>query len=294
MNDRKLGYAIIGLFLIMFCMAFAYLLQPILHPPHSCAIVFKQVGNLRIEDQVRVQGVVAGTVKKISLKNNQVVVNVQTREKLSLHSGFSIVTMDAGIMGDRMIMIDCGDSARPLYNADTFPGEFYPGVSEALNHVGRLQEIIDSIKQMSASLLHGTARKPSLVSQANAMVKEIDALSKKYQRIAQTANGSISSAIDTVDLIVHQTALLSNAVAVSAPEYIDMLNRKMESINKLLLTIDTVTGKLQSFEKTLKNPKNILWRNDAVEFKNALQKLHESIDAIRLELPEVNSYIHLY
>jgi ABC-type transporter Mla subunit MlaD len=295
MSDRKLGYAIICLFLFIFFVICAYCLRPVLSPPHTCVVAFEKIGNLRMDDQVRLKGIAYGKVKKIDWTRKKVFVTVQSGKPLLFHKGYSIITLDAGIMGDRMITIDNGpENAAVIPPADTLFGGFLPGVSEAVGYMWKLGEVIDSLKDMSDLLLHGDARHKSLVVQTKGVINTVDSLSKSVLKFASAIDNNISSSMYSIDHIVNQASRLTKSVSVSAPEYITMLDKQLTKAGSLVATLDTTVNRLIAASDTLSNKDNILWRNDIEKLSGDLVTVQKTLTGIQKELLQFKSYLRLW
>jgi ABC-type transporter Mla subunit MlaD len=294
MSDRKLGYAILCLFLVIFCVICAYCLRPLLSPPQTRIVAFEKIGNLRIEDQVRLKGIPYGTVRKIDLTRKKVFVTIQSRKPWTLYAGYSVVTMDAGIMGDRMIMIDEGPHDAPIIAAkDTLIGAFFPGVSEAVGYAWKLRDVIDSLKTMANLLLCGDKRHLSLVSQVNTVIRTVDSLSKPLSQFAIAANSAVSSGIDSIDDIVNGVSRLSKSASAAAPEYFSMVDKQLVKAFSLVASIDTLTDRLCKTSSGLSKKDNILWRNDIERLTENLVIVQKAIADIQKELLQFKSYLRL-
>ena len=295
MSDRKLGYTILCLFFVIFCVICAYFLRPLLSPPQTHIVAFEKIGNLRIEDQVRLKGILYGTVRKIDLTRKKVFVTIQSRKPWTLHAGYSVMTMDAGIMGDRMIMIDEGPHDAPIIAAkDTLIGAFLPGVSEAVGYIWKLRDIVDSLRNMANLLLCGDTRHPSLVSQVKTVITTSDSLSKSLLRFATTANTAVSSGLDSIDNIVMGVSRLSQSAAVSAPEYFSMLDNQLAKAFSLVASIDTMADRLYTTSSGLSKKDNLLWHSDLERLTSNLVMVQKTVADIQKELLQFKTYLRLW
>jgi hypothetical protein len=295
MSDRKLGYAIICLVLFLFCVICAYCLRPFLSPPQTRVVAFEKIGNLRIDDQVRLEGISFGAVKRIDWTRRNVLVTIQSEIPLTYHRGYSVTTMDAGIMGDRMVMIDNGPAdAAVVPKADTLAGTFIPGVSEAVGYAWKLREVVDSIGDMTNLLLHGDVRHKSLVAQTRGVLRAVDSLSKSARRFASAINSNVSSSLDSIDAIVNQASLLTQSVSVSAPEYLATLESRLTKAGILVTAIDTACDRLIAASGSLSNKDNILWRNDVEKLTRDLVLVQNTITGVQKELLQFKTYLRLW
>jgi ABC-type transporter Mla subunit MlaD len=295
MSDRKLGYAIICLFLAILFVIGGYCLRPVLSPQQTRVIAFEKVGNLRIDDQVRLKGIAYGIVKKIDWTREKVFVTVQSRSPWALHAGYSVTTLDAGIMGDRMVMINDGPSAGPVVAAnDTLSGSFVLGVSEALGYALRLRGVVDSLRDMADLLLLGDKQHPSFVAQTNGVIRTADSLSKSLVRFASTAESAVSSGLDSIDNIVKTASQLSQSAAVSAPEFLSMLDKQVTKTAALVASIDSAADRLLGTSAGLSRKDNVLWRNDLEHLTGNLVVVQKAIADIQLELLQFKTFLRLW
>lgn len=295
MSDRKLGYTILFLFFIIFSVIGAYCLRPLLSPPRTRVIAFEKIGNLRIDDQVRLKGITFGTVSKIELAGKKVFVTIQGRNPPALHKGCSVVTLDAGIMGDRMIMIEDGPlSATVIAPGDTLDGIFFPGVSEAVGYMWMLRDVVDSLRDMADLLLRGDRRHPSLVTQTKGIIKTVDSLSKFLLCFASDAKRAVSSGVDSIDAIVKGASRLSLSAAASAPEFISALDKQITDASSLVASINKTTDSLLTASAGLLKQDNILWRDDLLRLTEKLVLVQKAIGDVQRELLQFKSYLRLW
>lgn len=295
MSDRKLGYAIIFLFLTVSVVILAYCIKPLLSPPRTRVIAFERIGNLRLDDQVRVKGMSYGTVNRIDWTRKNVYVKIQGSTPLTVHAGYSVVTMDAGIMGDRMVMIDNGPENAPVVpRDDTLSGDFVPGVSEAVGYAWKLQDVVDSLRDLSYLLLHGDSRHKSVVSQTKGVIVTIDSVSKSVLRFARVAENVVTSGIDSLDHFVNQTTTLSRAVKSSGPAYLTAISQRLAGLDRMVSSIDSTTTMLMAVSANLSREDNILWKDDIKKLSADLVTVQQAINGIQKELLKFKTYLRLW
>jgi ABC-type transporter Mla subunit MlaD len=295
MSDRKLGYAIICLFLAISAAIVGYGIRPLLAPPQTRVLGFEKIGNLRLDDQVRLKGIAFGKVKKIDWTRKRVFVTVQTDKPLTFHPGYSVTTMDAGIMGDRMIMMDNGPENSPaLSPADTLTGDFVPGVSEALGYTWKLRDMVDSLRDQTFLLLRGDSRHKSLVFQTKGAIHTVDSLSKTVVRFAAAAKSALPPGIDSLDKFLNQTSTLSRSIKTSGPSYLAAIKRQIAKLDDLLTTVDTTSNVLLAVSASLAKEDNILWKDDIKKLTADLVTVQETINGVQKELLKFKTYLRLW
>ena len=300
MSDRKLGYMIITLFLLIVAVILFYGLRPLLSHGETRVVAFKEIGNLRYQDPVRVRGVEFGTAKKIEWKSDyagktmRAYVTVKSTMPIPIHRGYLIVNMDEGLMGDRVILIDCGDSAAPLIPVrDTLVGTFYPGVSEALNNALQLRGVIDTFLAVSETLAHGAGTQKSLVAQVNQAVSSADSISTMVLGMTRNAGFTADAQVRSLNSFVKSTTTMTRSLATTAPEYVENTRTRLGEIAALASTLRRSADTLAALSASLRNPANILWKNDIEDIGKHLVELQLAIAAIQQRLLQFKVYLKL-
>ncbi len=300
MSDRKLGYLIICFFLLMVGFISVYWLVPLLSPGESRVVRFTEIGNLRHQDPVRVRGVSWGTAARLDSvskdplgKESVVYVTVRGKRPLSIHRGYRIVTMDEGVMGDRTINIDCGDSAAPLVAPhDTLEGTFYAGVSEALNNAWKLREVMDTFLVASRHLVHGTGARKSLIAQVNGMVSMADSLSRTVLQVTKQTDVVVASRIDTLGALVTSATTAPAAFSEAAPATF-AISTPLSAQSPDLRQHSTKQPLLARDVSAFSSPTGVLMRNDVQTMGEKLLDLQATIEALQQRLLQFKIYLKL-
>ncbi len=300
MTDRKLGYIIIGLFSLIITVLAAYCLRPILSPGETRVVAFKRIGSLGYQDPVRVRGVFYGTAASINWvadsvrKEPRVYVTIQSARHIPLHRGYLIVDVDEGLMGDRAIVIDPGDStAPPIPVRDTLVGTFHPGISEALDNVRKLREVVDTFLSVSNRLAHGAGAARSLVVQINEAVAAVDSLSRTILTVASQTGATLSTNIDSLNSLVNSASLVTKTFSAAAPEYVDGVSGRLRDISVFVASLDKTVDTLRSMSQELESPRNILWKSDAENIRKKIVGLQTIITTLQQRMLQFKIYIKL-
>jgi hypothetical protein len=113
-------------------------------------------------------------------------------------------------------------------------------------------------------------------------------------RFASAVEDNISSSLDSIDNFVNQTSRLSQSVAVSAPEYLSMLDKQLAKAGRLVATIDTAADRLCKTTAGMTNKDNILWRNDIERLNGDLVKAQKTVAGIQKEMLKFKTYLRLW
>jgi ABC-type transporter Mla subunit MlaD len=239
-NDKKLGYVIIAfllVFIVCICAVFTWVVYI---QPRQFTIKFDKVGNLKIEDAVVHKGFSIGHVKSMQWSASHVLVTVETNKRPLMYADYRIEDVEKGVMGDRIIMMDCGGLAgRPLSLNDTLQGTFIPGISEGIAYAGRLHAVIRELDSIASILRCGKQNQRSLIEVITGLVDSSDAV------LSRLSAGIKPIARDAGSFLDSTGHLLANASASARP-----VIRKTPSILKGMKTgsdsLVALTGHLQA------------------------------------------------
>lgn len=113
---------------------------------YSFFVRFNEVGGLVKDDPIQVNGVERGRVQDVTLRRNDVVVEMAVKEGVEIPADSHISLKSIGIMGERFVAIVLGDSSRAISPGDTVTGAYLMGLSEVMGSAG---EVLEEIKVTS-------------------------------------------------------------------------------------------------------------------------------------------------
>lgn len=108
-------------------------------------VTFPEVGGLSEGDPVTVSGLKRGSVAGIELGRHEVIVTLQLRPGVILHSDMKISVENVGIMGQKFVAIDPGMADDSFDTNIAIKGGYSPGVTEAIAELGVVLESVGSI-----------------------------------------------------------------------------------------------------------------------------------------------------
>ena len=121
--------------------------------------VFPMVGGIDPGDEVNVNGVEKGEVKRVTLSGSEVRIRMAIYRDVEIPDDSQIILQTIGIMGERVVSIMLGSSKRHLEPGSTLKGIYDPGMSEVLasfgNIMGDLSELTKDISAIAETLTEG-------------------------------------------------------------------------------------------------------------------------------------------
>jgi phospholipid/cholesterol/gamma-HCH transport system substrate-binding protein len=171
---------------------------------------FNEVGGLTGGDPIQVNGVESGRVSAVDLLSNGVVVEMGVREGVVLPLDSEIALKSIGIMGERFVWIQLGDSTMAISPGDTVDGEYLMGLSEVMGSAGAILNEIEVITQHLreiATSLSGNGR-------LQEGVEDFAVTSKNLRGMTERNKGRLDRALTRFE---HSSLLLDSLIAGRFP-----------------------------------------------------------------------------
>lgn len=254
MSDKRLGYLILTIALLIIAVILVYSLRILAFPKEKRVISFDRISNLRIDDPVEIMGKTVGRIKNVTGENRNVFVTVEFNETVTIYSNYRIYTYDKGIVGDRRLVIEPGHISSPIIDkSDTLNGIFYLGISDVLGHAWKLKDFFTAFKDNAAVLLSGTEEKPSFITSFTSVISEIDTISSRLYNAAVFLDSELTHGIDTLNSVITAAASFIEEVKRIAPEKINSVEKKIETISNFIGKLDTAVTTLTDIVIRIKN-----------------------------------------
>ena len=129
------------------------------HGKYEIHAIFPQVGGVSPGDKVNLNGVERGSVKRVLLRDKDVLLTMEIDSEAKIPDDSRIVLQAIGIMGGRIVTIMLGTSNRFLEPGSIMQGAYEPGITEALAFLGNimdeLTQLTKDMQRLAATLTHG-------------------------------------------------------------------------------------------------------------------------------------------
>ncbi len=282
MIDRKIGYAILAGLTAVLVGTLAYAIHLFLFPPQHRIIVFEHVGNLAIEDPVCCRGLTIGTVRKMEGVGTHAVVTVELTKPIALYRDYEIVTLDKGIMGDRVVTFYPGDDTGFVVPpGDTLHGTFFIGVSEVLGMAWKLEGGVRALVAVAQRLLSGTEDSPSLVEQFQDIAFAIDTLSLRVASASAALDVELGGQLRALNTAVASARRVTKDVAVKAPGMVKSVEEQIDDLNRFVVKIDDLLKGLDEIVVRMRQGDNILWGDLAADIAANLAEIRRLADDVQ-------------
>ncbi|MBD3346913.1 MAG: MCE family protein [Chitinivibrionales bacterium] len=285
MDDRRLGYIICAILALFLVVVGSYVIKTSYFPSEVRVILFPRIGNLRIEDPVNVHGATVGKIKSVQSHPRGVCVEIMLDKKLTIYKNYSIVTIDKGLMGDRVISITPGGkSFSSIPASDTLQGKFVPGISEAVGLAWRLKEEIHKYQELSTLFLEGKGGDDApFAEKFNTLVSDIDSLTHFLLLKLPELDSQLSRQLKEIDRIAVKTSIFTREVNSVADGYSTMLEK---FINEAALALVEI-GELMN---TVSSALELVQEKDKTVWARQIEQINTQINLLRKTIKEIEKY----
>jgi ABC-type transporter Mla subunit MlaD len=283
MNDRRLGYIVLIVLLFFALLCAGFFVRSLVAPKQRRVVAFDNIGTIKTQDPVRIRGVTTGSIEKIQWHAGRVYVTIAT-SPLEIREGYAVCAVDVGVMGDRVIALDCGlPDGAAVPPGDTLEGTFVMGPSEAIGLAYKLREVIKSFERISAELLEGTETRKSLVEQYGDLAWFVDSLCDEVLGLSRTMDRELSGMIDDLQRFVDRTAAVTAEATRKLPAAVDTLDRMIERVDAGLGGIEDLIARVAPLLDKIEGPEVRAWHK-------RLMQIHEQIRDLRQVLRDLRRH----
>lgn len=224
------------------------------HGNYQIHAVFPMVGGIGPGDKVNLNGVEMGSVKRVHLRDRDVLLTMDISRRARIPDDSRIVLQTVGIMGERIITVLLGSSDTFLEPGATMQGAYEPGITEALAFLGTimddLTQLTKDMQQIAATLTQGNKLKGMVENLAEVSARlralverdapDLESGVKSFRRSAETMDRLLARNEGNIDTLMTSFADASR----DFPELV----ARMRAVTDALAEI---TNSLQKSDNTL-------------------------------------------
>lgn len=126
---------------------------------YEVTAIFPMVGGVDPGDEVNVNGVEKGEVKRVSLEGTKVHIRMAIYSSVKIPDDSRVILQTVGIMGERVVSIMLGESDTYMEPGVTLEGIYDPGMSEVLaslgNITGEMTRLAQDIRAIAEAFAEG-------------------------------------------------------------------------------------------------------------------------------------------
>ncbi|RMH74170.1 MAG: MCE family protein [Gemmatimonadetes bacterium] len=225
--------------------------------------VFDDIGGLQEGDPVTVAGLNRGIVRRIDLTDSGVLVvmGLITETYLPVDSEVSI--QNNGMMGDKLVDFNLGDSRTYAETGHTFYGKYSPGIMEAGDQaqelITHIENLVIAVEQTFASQ-HRQQQIDSILINLQGATRNAEVLTADAIELIRTNQEHIEQAVTNVR---DMTADLKNLVETRRPT----VDSTLSGINDVTVQVQTIMTRIDSLTLSLNEIANKINNGDGLVSK---------------------------
>ncbi len=224
-------------------------------------------------DKVFLNGVEMGKIKRVQLRQRDVLVTIDLSAKAKIPDDSQIVLQTIGIMGERIVTIMLGASDHFLEPGSIMQGVYDPGVAEALASLGgimgELTSLTKDMQRVATILTQGDKLKRTienlaeLTAQLNQFMKddspEIKAGMRSFRRSADRIDGLLARNESNIDTIFSTYATIGRDLpglvkqAAELADTLTMISSRLGRRDNTLGSLINDRTLIDSLDKTVKS-----------------------------------------
>ncbi len=246
-------------------------------------VLFDDVGTLSIGDKVTVSGVYKGKVDGMDLTDKGVVVTLFIARDVTLRSDASFIIKNMGVMGERFVSVDPGDSSATLNYEATHLGEYDTGLPEVMGLMGdmivELRKLVISFKQTVGSDTSLNRFNNMLINLERVSASMAGYMERNEDRLDSTAQNFLAASDRLNRMLARNSASVDSTV--------ERINRTSASLEHLTYRLDTLSAAAREFADALNNPDGSLQQmlNDP-RLYNDLRRTADNLDDLVADIRE--------
>jgi len=203
-------------------------------------VAFPQTGGLASSDEVQVNGLRKGSVGRVALVGDHVVVDLSLATEITLTTDSRVAIRNIGLMGEKVIAVDLRASGTPYTERDTIPGIYELGVAEVLASLGTT---VDAIARL-ADQLQGITR---VMEQSGGLDKTL----ANFQETSEQLKGTVTENRALLRETLQNLNAASRTAKALTTDREAQLRRTLESFERTAAGMERLTIRLDSLRSVL-------------------------------------------
>ncbi|OGS33494.1 MAG: hypothetical protein A2293_10025 [Elusimicrobia bacterium RIFOXYB2_FULL_49_7] len=280
LNTRIIGYFSMSAALFFFAGGALYIYFHFYHGWTERVVYAENIGNLKLENPIKVGGLAVGVVQSIAREGTEAKLTISLREEVALRTDYSLLNMDIGLMGDRALILNPGDTGSLLASNEPLRARFIPGIAEGIRNADTLKIVILNLKELIQRYSSDDPRDPTLfINKFKSVLRVLEQSTRSLEAMVTGNEAKISRVIlETASL---STELKKN-VDRARPQVEAGISKTRELSAQSLILLDKIMPMVDELARLVDetaDQKNIIGR--VVEDRETYNKIMTTIKTIR-------------
>jgi phospholipid/cholesterol/gamma-HCH transport system substrate-binding protein len=261
------------------------------HRRYELAIIFPTVGGLTAGDPVQVAGVEKGKVKDVQLRTSDVQVTISLEHDVRLSEDAEMSIQNVGLMGEKFVAIDPGNSPQPLSADQPIFGCYQAGMTEVM---GETEELLRQLRGVAITI-HETIGNPEARASIQESLENIRKFSSVLANLLDQQGGDLTIALRDLrtasqgfrELVEDNQSQMDSTMDRFHQASID-LGQLTQQLTEISATFKRMADKIERGEGTLGE-----FVHDETLYRD-IKSTVKSLDELILDIKEnPDRYIHL-
>jgi phospholipid/cholesterol/gamma-HCH transport system substrate-binding protein len=221
---------------------------------YEITAIFPMVGGVDPGDEVNVNGVEKGEVKRVSLEGTSVHIRMAIYSSVKIPDDSKVILQTVGIMGERVVSIMLGESDTYMEPGMTLEGIYDPGMSEVLaslgNITGDMTRLVQDIRTIAEALAEGDDLRKTVENLAIVTGELKELMSKNAPKIEDGIT-SFSRSAERFDLLLERNEGRIDSIITAVDEASRELPELARRVSAVTEAMNEVVQLFQSEQSTM-------------------------------------------
>jgi len=203
---------------------------------------FDQTGGLGESDEIQVNGIRKGSVDKMKLMGDWVLVDLALDDDIKLTHDSKVAIRNVGLMGEKVIAVDLKMTGGEYTSRDTIPGVFEKGMGEVMAELG---DVTGSVSILAKQLQAVTG----------AMNKDGDlvATTRNVRQLTEELTATVKTNRKLLEQTLANFAATSKTARTLTADREAQLRKTMDDFSSTATKLDRFAGRLDSLRASMQN-----------------------------------------
>lgn len=244
---------------------------------------FPQTGGLGESDEVHVNGMRKGAVKRMELFGDQVAVDLALSSDILLTRDSRVAIRAVGLMGERVIAVDLRTTGRPYAASDTIPGIYEKGMTEVMAEVGNTTESISRIADQLRAVADAMERGGDFAG----MLRNFRLTSEELRLAVQENRVGLGRTIADFSAAAHTARGLTTDREAQLRRALDQFAQSAENMNRLAVRLDSLRATMQAVATRVEGGQGTLGK--LINDDKVYADLSASIQSVRALVEDIKA-----
>ena len=219
-------------------------------------VTFPQTGGLASSDEVQVNGLRKGSVDRVSLVGDHVVVSLALASDITLTSDSRVSIRNVGLMGEKVIAVDYRATGRAYGERDTIAGVYERGIPEVMAEMGTTVDAISDLARQLQSIASSLERAGTI----DKTLANFQGTSEELKLAVSENRALLKETLQNLNAASRTARSLTTDREAQLRRTLDSFERSAAGMERLTTRLDSLRGALQSVSNKIDGGEGSLGR----------------------------------